>query len=201
MLQRSCFSSQLSALIYVGNIFHTKSKTWCYSYDSVLVIKYFYTTADLLRYVETTVKWFVEPCLTICSFCWSDSCLHGRLLWQFCNLKFKKHPSEQNCSTINSYSNVHRNHAFKRMRRLNMSLAWFRNFLPNFNFTESETWTDKEHYETTKNYKRSLNRTEPEKVILSSFANLILTMLRKTHISFTTWPIFLLKFILAFELW
>ena len=61
------------------------------------------------------------------------------------------------------------------MRRLITPLACFRNILPDFNFTESETWTDKETYETTKNYKRSLTRTEPEKIFLASFPNLILT--------------------------
>ena len=117
----------------------------------------------------------VEPCLTICSSCWSDSYLHGRPFRQHCILKFKKHPSEQYYSTINSYSNVKRNHALKRIRRLITSLTWFRNIIPDFNLTELETWTGREHYETTKSYKRSWKRTEPEKIILASFTNLILT--------------------------
>ena len=116
----------------------------------------------------------VEPCLTICYFCWFNSYLHGRIFWQFCNYKFKKYPLEQYHSPINSYSKVQRNNDFKRMRRLITPLACFRNILPDFNFTESGTWTDWEHYVTTKSYKRSLNRTEPEKIILTSFPNLTL---------------------------
>ena len=71
------------------------------------------------------------------------------------------------------------------MRRLITSSACFRNILPDFNFTESETWTDRKHDETTENYKTSLNRTEPEKIILASFPNLILTRVIRSILATT----------------
>ena len=174
---------------------------YSYLYDSVLVIETSY-----IYYLETNVKWFVEPCLTNCSFYWSDSYLHDRLFLKFCNLKFKKHPSEQYYSTINSYSKVQRNHGFKRMKRLITSLACFRNILHDFNFTESEIWTDKEHYETVKKYERSLNRTEAEKIILASFPNLTLTRVSRSILATiivdeTDWIVHSLKMVLSLTLY
>ena len=103
-------------------------------------------------------KMIVEPCLIICSFCWSDSYLHGRLFWQFCNYKFKEHPSEQYYSPINVYSNVQRNHGFKRMRGLITSLACFRNILADFTLNWYWTlWNNKKLEEIFKSYRTGKN--------------------------------------------